>query len=182
MHSRANDRLNIVCTDSTVCRAVYSMMLHYVSSGLDATHAEGDQCSEICDQPRQPCSSIAEVKVMVIALWQSISWDNKVSQVTHESTIQFDLHNCYHCSLKIIKPLADKYYWYNVGIKDMRNNNRVTCHMPEDFWYLPNRMERHLKTPRRTDFKMFYFLSCILFLFRSLGKTSTNTVSQPLPF
>lgn len=78
-------------------------------------------------------ASIAEVIVMVIARWQIISWDNKVSQITHENTIQFDLHNCYHCSLKIIKPSAGKYYRYNLGIKDMRNNNRVKRHMPQHF-------------------------------------------------
>lgn len=70
-HSRAGGRLNTPRTDATQCIAVYSVTLRYVSSGLDATHAEGAQRPEVCDRSRQPCSSIAEVTV--IALWQIIS-------------------------------------------------------------------------------------------------------------
>lgn len=73
--SWADSRWKRLCRDTAECVAVCSVAGHYISSGLDATHAEGAWCSELCQSSRQPCSSSAEGMGMVTALQQTISGD-----------------------------------------------------------------------------------------------------------
>lgn len=100
--SWADGRWKRLCRGTTECVAVCSVARPYVSSGLDATCAEGAWCSELLRFTKtalsQHCwghgfgySSVADHQL------------GQVSQIPHENTIPFDLQNCYHGNLKIIK-------------------------------------------------------------------------------